>query len=721
MRAQRAWDEERCVGIGLGKTLNRTRRMLLLPGTRVCMTRANSTNSRRAASVGRATAVLPHHRRWSWLAPRAGQPPMLVALTLLVGTTPPPCTQCDAGRSCNMCLRKLRHEECPPEVEGTNNGGLPSCTAGSVEPGRLCEADGPCDTSQLTNNCAYSGLGLVSTFDIYLRVDCTLQPMPPPSPPFPPSPPSSPPPPPPPALPSCEATQCDAGSECGMCLRLVSEEECPGVIVGTVNGGLPPCEPHHVDVGQLCEGDGPCGTSEARDNCKYGESGFFTGTHVQKFDVYVRAACAVTPHPPPLPPSTPAPPMPPPMPHPPAFPDCGHCDAGAECGYCLRKLRADECPHTVTGSRDGGYHPCRSGRVEPGMICEGDGPCGTSDVTNNCAYSASSFPLADQISYDLYLREACTLAPHAPPSPPPPPSPPAPPALPPPPALPACDPNECHAGRECGYCLRRLDRDECPHQVRGSLNGGLPGCKPGEVEPGQLCEGDGPCGTAEVLDNCEYGVGFGQVQPFDFYVRVACDTHTDAPSTPPAPPPSPPPSPHPPHAAGEHPDPMHDMDSYDEAVQDLNFDPYDGLDSSEDGRIIGADALNHGANLGANHGANHDSGHSHWSLTSVVLVLGLCACGCYCGVARAASPRGPLAAGHGPVGMRAANEGSRPWRWNDVTYKLAAMYSHVNLMREEAANFNLLSADGRRGFASCMHAHQLAREKEEDEDLQEML
>ena len=30
MRAQRAWDEERCVGIGLGKTLNRTRRMLLV-------------------------------------------------------------------------------------------------------------------------------------------------------------------------------------------------------------------------------------------------------------------------------------------------------------------------------------------------------------------------------------------------------------------------------------------------------------------------------------------------------------------------------------------------------------------------------------------------------------------------------------------------------------------------------------------------------------------
>ena len=62
-----------------------------------------------------------------------------------------------------------------------------------------------------------------------------------------------------------------------------------------------------------------------------------------------------------------------------------------------------------------------------------------------------------------------------------------------------------------------------------------------------------------------------------------------------------------------------------------------------------------------------------------------------------------------------------PLRIADVKYKLAGWMSHLRLMQEEAGNFNLLTADGRRGFASRMRSHQMAREKEEAEDLQEML
>ena len=42
-------------------------------------------------------------------------------------------------------------------------------------------------------------------------------------------------------------------------------------------------------------------------------------------------------------------------------------------------------------------------------------------------------------------------------------------------------------------------------------------------------------------------------------------------------------------------------------------------------------------------------------------------------------------------------------------------------MREEAANFNLLTLDGWRRFHSRMRSHQIKRDLEEREDQQEML
>ena len=275
---------------------------------------------------------------------------------------------------------------------------------------------------------------------------------------------------------------------------------------------------------------------------------------------------------------------------------------------------------------------------------------------------------------------------------------------------------DCHAGAECGYCLRRLDANECPREVRGAENGGVPPCEPGSVAPGKVCEGDGPCGTSERTNNCEYSILFGAI-PFDYYIRMPCDTHTDAPSQPPPvlpPPPARSPSPHPPHTAGAHP-PSY-TDSYD-AVEVNDLDPYDGdFDSSPElAELLGRGGVPVVSHTGPMAGDEHE-GASPAPWGGLLLVLTAMCC-CYC-LARPASGNGRTAA---IPGMVPALESSRPWRWNDVTYKLAAGYSHVSLMREEAGNFNLLTREGRAGFISRMRAHALAREKEETEDLQEML
>ena len=380
-------------------------------------------------------------------------PLAVAAFAQLLGTTAAidACGHCDAGQDCGLCLRLLTQDECPRQVQGAENGGLPPCEPGKVAPGKLCEGDGPCGTSNVAENCPYvtGGIfGSVSKFDIYLSVDCVLSPSTPPPPPSPPDTPPPPPPPSPPPLPKCGAhDKCDAGADCGYCLRLLEQSECPQQVSGAQNGGLPPCEPGRVGPGQLCEGDGPCGTSEARDNCGYstGLLGF-----TQPFDIYLRIACstgkdplpltttkppcncacngpgqcgancmacdcegcaAVPPKPPPSPPAPPPPPSPPP---PPPLPICGahdKCDAGGDCGYCLRLLEQSECPQRVTGTQNGGLPPCEPGRVGPGQLCEGDGPCGTSEARDNCGYSTGLLGFTQP--FDIYLRVACRPDPHA--------------------------------------------------------------------------------------------------------------------------------------------------------------------------------------------------------------------------------------------------------------------------------------------------------------------
>jgi hypothetical protein len=58
---------------------------------------------------------------------------------------------------------------------------------------------------------------------------------------------------------------CDAGESCGVCLRAVKVVDCPSHL-NTVLDLLPDCAA--ADLGELCEADGECGTSDLN-NCGY--------------------------------------------------------------------------------------------------------------------------------------------------------------------------------------------------------------------------------------------------------------------------------------------------------------------------------------------------------------------------------------------------------------------------------------------------------------------
>ena len=58
---------------------------------------------------------------------------------------------------------------------------------------------------------------------------------------------------------------CDAGEGCGVCLLAVKVVDCPSHL-NTVLDLLPDCAA--ADLGELCEADGECGTSDLN-NCGY--------------------------------------------------------------------------------------------------------------------------------------------------------------------------------------------------------------------------------------------------------------------------------------------------------------------------------------------------------------------------------------------------------------------------------------------------------------------
>jgi hypothetical protein len=70
--------------------------------------------------------------------------------------------------------------------------------------------------------------------------------------------------------------RCDAGLSCNVCLNAIDPSECP-----TDALGLRRCDSQYVNFGDLCEGNGECGTDVSLDNCR--PSGYY-------LDVYRKMA-----------------------------------------------------------------------------------------------------------------------------------------------------------------------------------------------------------------------------------------------------------------------------------------------------------------------------------------------------------------------------------------------------------------------------------------------
>ena len=300
------------------------------------------------------------------------------------------------------------------------------------------------------------------------------------------------PPPPPPPFESRPCSSCDAGDACGICLMAVAEHECPSgwQNTGLVNGMgelKPGCT--GLAVGEMCEADGECGTNNELKNCDA------VWSALGGRDVYRREECTIT-----------TPRAPPPSPTAPLVScDTLTCDAGASCGKCLQKLAENDplCPAGWVS--DVSLHTCDT--AKPGEFCEANGECGTVEV-NNCAGldvngrrlfgsitdaldnlpsnvqdmiggSAADYMEDALRASDVYRVVPC-LAPPAPPPPPP------------------IQCESCAAGASCGVCLTPISEDECPEPWK--TNFVLKRCD--IALPGELCEGDGECGTSNALDNC---------------------------------------------------------------------------------------------------------------------------------------------------------------------------------------------------------------------------
>lgn len=183
-----------------------------------------------------------------------------------------------------------------------------------------------------------------------------------------------------------------------------------------------------------------------------------------------------------------------------------------ECGVCLEPVTASECPDATAMAQ----LPTCDGIHVVGGLCEGDGECGTSATLNNCNANGDVYKSVQPCD-GVQPPWSPPHPPASPPLPPTPPSPPNPPMIP----MPTCDAIDitCSAGPStCGYCLVPVDSLSCPSEA---IVATLPNCY--WALPGDLCEGDGECGTRKTLNNCHL--------KDDVYRRIAC-----IPSSQPAPP-----------------------------------------------------------------------------------------------------------------------------------------------------------------------------------------
>lgn len=195
-----------------------------------------------------------------------------------------------------------------------------------------------------------------------------------------------------------------------------------------------------VPVGSLCEANGECGTDNGLNNCD------------GVYDVYQNVAAGPTPPPTTVAPTTAGP-----------GPGAGAASCGP--GSVLVPVSADKCP-----PRPWSLPNCT--QVPVGFLCEGDGECRTDQLLNNCKH------------LDVYRRVAAGPTP--------------------PPATP--DPTTAAPGPAAacgdGLQLAPVAPAACPPGDELEANGGrgLPTCD--WVGSGELCDGDGECGTDNFLNNC---------------------------------------------------------------------------------------------------------------------------------------------------------------------------------------------------------------------------
>ena len=236
-----------------------------------------------------------------------------------------------------------------------------------------------------------------------------------------------------------------------------------------------------------------------------------------------------------------------PAPSPPPMPP-NSCPAGQlQCiGYCLAPIPSSQCPSNANLPRC--YAVPHPGYGPTPTYCEGDGECGTNQLLNNC--NPGQWDV-----YQVFVMRQPPSIPY-PPSPPPlPPLPPHPPRPRPPPPPTPMPPNYCPQGQIQCYqsCLTPLAHADpsCP------ADSDLPRCDDDEIwnlayaVPGAVtfCEGDGECGTNQLLNNCDPGQGDWDV----YLVQIMAAPPRSPPrpppplTAPPYPPFRPPPPPRPPY------------------------------------------------------------------------------------------------------------------------------------------------------------------------------
>ena len=111
-------------------------------------------------------------------------------------------------------------------------------------------------------------------------------------------------------------------------------------------------------------------------------------------------------------------------------------------------------------------------------------------------------------------------------------------------SAPAGDCRSCDSGWECGMCLMKVEKSDCPVS---RVTAGVAECSPDDTPVGGLCEGTGTCGSLRELSNC--GTVDHTGSSYDVFRRLDCTMPPYSPPSVPAPPYSPGSAPKPPPAS----------------------------------------------------------------------------------------------------------------------------------------------------------------------------